>query len=205
MDLLQTVGQCDNGYACVYQNNLSWSSPTTPLPAEAHPRIVFERLFGEGGSAADRRAALRRRASLLDSVRDDITASADAARARGSHQGRPVSRDRPRSGAPHSEGGGEHGGSAAAGSRSAGRRAGGVRRSRAVDVRSAGAGDAGRRHARHHVPAGARNEQPHLHRDRRARSASPAHAPRQRSRRRSRGWRRSTPSTCRCSPTSSRS
>ncbi|MEO7190292.1 MAG: DUF1552 domain-containing protein [Vicinamibacterales bacterium] len=73
MDLLQMVGQCDNGYACVYQNNLSWSSPTTPLPAEAHPRIVFERLFGEGGSAADRQAALRRRASLLDSVREDIT------------------------------------------------------------------------------------------------------------------------------------
>jgi hypothetical protein len=73
MDLLQTVGQCDNGYACVYQNNLSWSSPTTPLPAEAHPRIVFERLFGEGGSRADRQAALRRRASLLDSVREDIT------------------------------------------------------------------------------------------------------------------------------------
>ena len=73
MDLLQTIGQCDNGYACVYQNNLSWSSPTTPLPAEAHPRIVFERLFGEGGSAADRRAALRRRASLLDWVREDIT------------------------------------------------------------------------------------------------------------------------------------
>jgi hypothetical protein len=73
MDLLQTIGQCDNGYACVYQNNLSWSSPTTPLPAEAHPRIVFERLFGEGGTAADRRAALRRRASLLDWVREDIT------------------------------------------------------------------------------------------------------------------------------------
>jgi uncharacterized protein DUF1552 len=73
MDLLQTVGQCDNGYACVYQNNLSWSSPTTPLPAEAHPRIVFERLFGEGGSAADRRAALERKASLLDWVHEDIT------------------------------------------------------------------------------------------------------------------------------------
>jgi hypothetical protein len=73
MDLLQTVGQCDNGYACVYQNNLSWSSPTTPLPAEAHPRIVFERLFGEGGSASDRRAALRKRASLLDWVREDVT------------------------------------------------------------------------------------------------------------------------------------
>ena len=48
MDLLQTVGQCNNGYACVYQNNLSWSSPTTPLPSEAHPRVVFERLFGQG-------------------------------------------------------------------------------------------------------------------------------------------------------------
>jgi hypothetical protein len=72
MDLLATVGQCDNGYACVYQNNLSWSSPTTPLPAEAHPRIVFESLFGEGGSAADRRAALRAKASLLDSVTEEI-------------------------------------------------------------------------------------------------------------------------------------
>ena len=72
MDLLQTVGQCDNGYACVYQNNLSWSSPTTPLPAEAHPRIVFESLFGEGGSIAERRATLRRRASLLDSFNEDL-------------------------------------------------------------------------------------------------------------------------------------
>jgi len=73
MDLLQVVGQCDNGYACVYQNNLSWSSPTTPLPAEAHPRIVFESLFGEGGSVAERRAALQKRASLLDSFHDDLS------------------------------------------------------------------------------------------------------------------------------------
>jgi len=72
MDMVQMVGQCDNGYACVYQNNLSWSSPTTPLPAEAHPRLVFEQLFGEGGSRADRQAALRQRASLLDFVKDDI-------------------------------------------------------------------------------------------------------------------------------------
>ena len=72
MDLLQTVGQCDNGYACVYQNNLSWSSPTTPLPAEAHPRLVFESLFGEGGTPEQRRQALAKRASLLDYVADDI-------------------------------------------------------------------------------------------------------------------------------------
>src|SRR4051795_5383920 len=73
MDLLTTVGQCDNGYACVYQNNLSWSSPTTPLPAEAHPRVAFERLFGEGGSVADRAAELRRRESVLDVVTEDIS------------------------------------------------------------------------------------------------------------------------------------
>lgn len=72
MDLMATVGQCDNGYACVYQNNLSWSSPTTPLPSEAHPRIVFETLFGDGGTAAQRRAALNERASLLDSVTEEI-------------------------------------------------------------------------------------------------------------------------------------
>ena len=62
MDMLQTTGQCDNGYACVYQNNLSWSTPTTPLPSEAHPGIVFERLFGEGGRTrrAPRRAAQTR-------------------------------------------------------------------------------------------------------------------------------------------------
>jgi hypothetical protein len=73
MDLMQVVGQCDNGFACVYQNNLSWSSPTTPLPAEAHPRLVFEQLFGDGGSKAERQSALKRRASLLDFVKDDMT------------------------------------------------------------------------------------------------------------------------------------
>jgi Protein of unknown function (DUF1552) len=72
MDLLQVVGQCDNGYACAYQNNLSWSSPTTPLPAEAHPRIVFESLFGEGGSMVERRADLQKKASLLDWFNEDI-------------------------------------------------------------------------------------------------------------------------------------
>ncbi len=72
MDLAAMVGQCDNGYACVYQNCLSWSSPTTPLPAEAHPRIVFEQLFGDGGTPAQRRAALQERASLLDSVTGEL-------------------------------------------------------------------------------------------------------------------------------------
>src|SRR5262245_23987431 len=73
MDLMSLAGQCDNGYACVYQNNLAWSSPTTPLPSESHPRIVFERLFGDGATTAERRAALRGRASLLDSVTEEFT------------------------------------------------------------------------------------------------------------------------------------
>jgi hypothetical protein len=72
MDLNPLSGVCNNGYACVYQNCLSWSSPTSPLPSEAHPRIVFERLFGEGGNAATRRSALRSRGSLLDSFSVDI-------------------------------------------------------------------------------------------------------------------------------------
>ncbi len=72
MDLNPLSGVCNNGYACVYTDCLSWSSPTTPLPSEAHPRVVFERLFGEGGSAATRQAALQARASLLDSFTGDI-------------------------------------------------------------------------------------------------------------------------------------
>ena len=72
VDLNPLAGVCNNGYACVYQNNLSWSSPTTPLPSEAHPRLVFERLFGDGGSLAERQARLRSRASLLDSFHEDI-------------------------------------------------------------------------------------------------------------------------------------
>ena len=72
MDLIAQVGNCDNGYACAYQNNLSWSSPTTPLPTEADPRVVFERLFGDGGSAERRRAELRKNASILDWVMADM-------------------------------------------------------------------------------------------------------------------------------------
>ena len=72
VDLNPLAGVCNNGYACVYQNNLSWSSPTTPLPSEAHPRLVFERLFGDGGSLAERQASLKSRASLLDSFHEDI-------------------------------------------------------------------------------------------------------------------------------------
>jgi len=71
-DLIAQTGNCDNGLACAYQNNLSWSSPTMPLPAEADPRLVFERLFGDGGTAQDRRTELRKNKSILDWVTQDL-------------------------------------------------------------------------------------------------------------------------------------
>src|SRR6266853_1680046 len=53
---------------CFFNNTISWRNPTTPNPAESHPRIVFERLFGDGGSAAQRMARIKRNGSILDSV-----------------------------------------------------------------------------------------------------------------------------------------
>ena len=62
------IGACDGGYSCTYINTISWRTPTTPLPMEINPRAVFERLFGEGGSAEERTARLRQDRSILDAV-----------------------------------------------------------------------------------------------------------------------------------------
>ena len=67
------VGNCDNGYNCVYVNTLCWSSPTTPLPMENNPRLVFERLFGDGGTVDERRIEMRKDRSILDSVTEDMS------------------------------------------------------------------------------------------------------------------------------------
>ena len=66
------VGNCDNGYSCVYWNTISWRTPTTPLPMEVNPRVVFERMFGDGGTPNQRRAQIREDRSILDSVRDSV-------------------------------------------------------------------------------------------------------------------------------------
>jgi hypothetical protein len=67
----RTVGNCDSGYSCAYTNSISWRSPTTPMPPETNPRMVFERLFGadELVPAARARRA-RERTSVLDAVSD---------------------------------------------------------------------------------------------------------------------------------------
>ena len=67
-DLVAQVGNCDNGLACVYMNSLSWSSATTPLPSEADPRVLFERLFGDGGTPEQMKAEYRRNGSMLDAM-----------------------------------------------------------------------------------------------------------------------------------------
>lgn len=66
------VGSCENGYSCVYQHTFSWKSPTTPMPMESNPRSVFERLFGEGGTAVERMARLRQDRSVLDLAKEDM-------------------------------------------------------------------------------------------------------------------------------------
>jgi hypothetical protein len=66
------VGNCEGGYSCAYINTLSWRSPTMPMPMETNPRVVFERLFGEGGDGQARLSQLRMDRSLLDSVTDDL-------------------------------------------------------------------------------------------------------------------------------------
>jgi hypothetical protein len=66
------TGGCDTGYSCAYGTTLSWSSPTTPLPTQSSPRLVFEQLFGDGGSAEHQRAAARTKGSLLDSAIDEM-------------------------------------------------------------------------------------------------------------------------------------
>jgi hypothetical protein len=62
------IGACDTGYSCTYLNTLSWRTPTTPLPMEINPRVVFERMFGEGGTAAQRAARMEEDRSILDAV-----------------------------------------------------------------------------------------------------------------------------------------
>lgn len=63
------AGDCDSGYSCVYSSTMSWRSPTQPVPKEVNPKVVFDRLFGDGDPAAAARAARRR--SILDFVRED--------------------------------------------------------------------------------------------------------------------------------------
>jgi len=62
----------DAGFTCAYRNTLSWKSATLPMPMENNPQVVFERLFGDGGTAAQRQERRQQAQSLLDSVRQQV-------------------------------------------------------------------------------------------------------------------------------------
>lgn len=74
LDDNRVVGHCDSGYSCAYTNSLSWASATRPLPPEASPRLLFERLFGDFDTSIDAATRARRakyRTSILDMTREE--------------------------------------------------------------------------------------------------------------------------------------
>ena len=71
-DMTGLIGACDVGFSCTYTNTISWRTPTTPLPMEINPRVVFDRLFGDGSSAAERLARVQRERSILDAVTSEV-------------------------------------------------------------------------------------------------------------------------------------
>jgi hypothetical protein len=71
-DFTGLVGACAPGFSCAYVNTLNWQTPTTPLPMEINPRVVFERMFGRPGTPDERRARMRADRSILDFVSDDL-------------------------------------------------------------------------------------------------------------------------------------
>ena len=144
------LGSCDNGYACVYINTISWRTPTSPVPMEIHPRVAFDRLFGDGGSAAARLAQARRRPAAFS------TPSSRRRRACRRRLGvershkvneyldsvREIERRIQRAE-------GQTGELVAGAARSSDRHSRRLRRAHEADVRSAGAGVSGRHHPRH--------------------------------------------------------
>ncbi|HET9271275.1 MAG TPA: DUF1552 domain-containing protein [Vicinamibacterales bacterium] len=63
---------CGEGYSCTYTNTISWASPSSPLPMELNPQVVFERMFGDGSTAEQRTARRKRDQSILDSLNGSL-------------------------------------------------------------------------------------------------------------------------------------
>jgi hypothetical protein len=71
-DFSTSIGACDTGYSCIYMNTISWAGPTSPLPMETNPRVLFERMFGGPGNAAQRLARMQENRSILDGVTQTV-------------------------------------------------------------------------------------------------------------------------------------
>ena len=77
LDYGRMEGGCDPGYACIYSNNVSWTSEKTPAIKEVNPRVVFDRLFA-GAAASDHAAESRDQQetynrSILDFTNESLT------------------------------------------------------------------------------------------------------------------------------------
>lgn len=73
IEMVDAGGACDNNYACIYADTISWATPTTPLPMTVDPRMAFESLFGDGATPAERRARQAINRSILDRISRDVT------------------------------------------------------------------------------------------------------------------------------------
>src|SRR5687767_13404562 len=68
LSIEESVLACEASFSCAYRNSIAWKSPTQPLPMQNNPRLVFEKLFGDGSTDAERRGRRQETRSLLDSV-----------------------------------------------------------------------------------------------------------------------------------------
>ena len=66
------VGSCDVGFSCTYMNTISWRTPTSPLPMEINPRVVFDRMFGDGASTEERLQRIETQRSILDAITGQV-------------------------------------------------------------------------------------------------------------------------------------
>jgi len=71
-DFSGLVGSCDVGFSCAYMNTISWRTPTTPLPMEINPRVVFTRMFGDGANSEERLERISEQQSILDAVMGQV-------------------------------------------------------------------------------------------------------------------------------------
>ncbi len=68
IESVDQAGGCEYGYSCVYTDSISWATPTRPLPMLRDPRMIFDQLFGVGGSPEERAVRRNTDRSILDWV-----------------------------------------------------------------------------------------------------------------------------------------
>jgi hypothetical protein len=66
------AGGCTYGYSCIYTDTISWASAEDPLPAIRNPRVIFDQLFGDGGTEEERSTRRRTDRSILDWITDEV-------------------------------------------------------------------------------------------------------------------------------------